>query len=265
MSKRRILSLIALSALVVLMPAGGFSAWTWVEGLRWLYLFLISFLSCAILSPAASWLAWRIGAVDRPDHRKVHAAPVPRIGGAAVYAAFMLTIFRNQQFAPGIKGVLLGGTMIFVLGFIDDWKQLSARTRLFWQVAASLTVTMLGLQLTFPLSLPYGSALSVILSTLWLVGITNAFNFMDGIDGLASSMGAVCSLLFLGLGWNSSQFALSFMSAALAGACAGFLIANWHPAKAFLGDSGSTFIGFMLGCLAIYGGWATDDPAVAFS
>jgi UDP-GlcNAc:undecaprenyl-phosphate GlcNAc-1-phosphate transferase len=132
-------------------------------------------------------------------------------------------------------------------------------------VAASLAVTLLGLRFSFPLSFPFGTELSILLSTLWLVGITNAFNFMDGIDGLASCMGAVCALLFLGLGWNSSQYSLSFMSAALAGACSGFLLINWHPAKVFLGDSGSTFIGFILGCLALYGSWATNDPVVAFS
>lgn len=253
------------TALVLLLPAGGFSAWTWLEGLRWIYLFLISFLACMILSPVAARLAWRIGAVDNPGPRKVHSAPVPRIGGAAIYAAFMLTLLRNQQFAPGVKGVMLGGSIIFAIGFIDDWKTLSAEARLFWQVVAALIVTLLGLRINFALSLPFGDALSVLLSTLWLVGITNAFNFMDGIDGLASCMGAVCALLFLGLGWNSGQYALSFMSAALAGACAGFLIINWHPAKAFLGDSGSTFIGFMLGCIAIYGAWAANDPVVAVS
>jgi len=126
-------------------------------------------------------------------------------------------------------------------------------------------VAMFGLHLSFPLKMPFGYPISILLSVVWLVGITNAFNFMDGIDGLASSMGAVCSLLFLGLGWNSSQYSLSFMSAALAGACVGFLGINWRPAKAFLGDSGSTFIGFMLGCLALYGSWATNDPVVAIS
>jgi UDP-GlcNAc:undecaprenyl-phosphate GlcNAc-1-phosphate transferase len=177
----------------------------------------------------------------------------------------MLAVLRNQQFALEIWGILLGGTIIFLLGFFDDWKGLSARTRIFWQTAAALVVTFFGLHLSFPLTLPFGTAISVLLSVIWLVGITNAFNFMDGIDGLASAMGAVCALLFLGIGWNSNQYPLSFISAALAGACLGFLRMNWRPARVFLGDSGSTFIGFILGCLALYGSWATDNPAVAFS
>jgi UDP-GlcNAc:undecaprenyl-phosphate GlcNAc-1-phosphate transferase len=88
---------------------------------------------------------------------------------------------------------------------------------------------------------------------------------MDGIDGLASSMGTVCSLLFLGIAWNSNQYEVAFLSAALAGACSGFLTVNWYPARMFLGDGGSTLIGFLLGCLAVYGSWATGNPAVALS
>ncbi|HBA60939.1 MAG TPA: hypothetical protein DCZ92_08980 [Elusimicrobia bacterium] len=267
MIKRRggIFSFAVLAVLLVLLPPGGFSAWTWVEGMRWFYLFLISMSAVFLLAPLSGWLAVRIGAMDLPDARKVHTVPVPRIGGAAVYLAFMAAMLRNQQFSREIYGIMIGGTMIFVLGFMDDWKGLSARTRLFWQVAAALVVTFFGLHMSFPLKMPFGLALSTLLSVIWLVGIVNAFNFMDGIDGLASAMGTVCALLFLGIGWNSDQYPLSFISAALAGACAGFLRINWRPAQVFLGDSGSTFIGFILGCLALYGSWATDSPAVSFS
>lgn len=258
-------SFAVLAVLLALLPPGGFSAWTWTEGLRWLYLFLIAMSAVFLLAPASAWLALKIGALDLPSERKVHDRPIPRTGGVAIYLAFMAALLRNQQFSREILGIMLGGTIIFVLGFFDDWKGLSARTRLFWQTAAALVVTFFGLHLSFPLSLPFGQVLSVMLSVVWLVGIINAFNFMDGIDGLASTMGAVCALLFLGIGWNSSQFPLSFISAALAGACAGFLRMNWRPARIFLGDSGSTFIGFILGCLALYGSWATDNPAVAFS
>lgn len=258
-------SLAVLAVLVALLPPGGFSAWTWTEGLRWFYLFLMAASAVFLLAPASAWLAVRIGAIDQPSARKVHSSPVPRLGGVAVYLAFMAAVLRNQQFTRETWGILLGGTIIFVLGFFDDWKGLSARTRLFWQTAAALVVVYFGLHLSFPLKLPFGFALSAALSVVWLVGIVNAFNFMDGIDGLASAMGAVCALLFLGIGWNTSQFPLSFISAALAGACAGFLRMNWRPAQVFLGDSGSTFIGFILGCLALYGSWANDNPMVAFS
>ncbi|HAT73075.1 MAG TPA: hypothetical protein DCS63_09695 [Elusimicrobia bacterium] len=258
-------SFTVLIVLLVMLPPGGFSAWTWTEGLRWVYLFLIAMAAVFVLAPVSGWLGVKIGAMDMPGARKVHVSPVPRIGGAAVYLGFMTAMARNQQFSKEIYGMMIGGTIIFLLGFFDDWRGLSARTRLFWQVVAALVVTFFGLHLSFPLNMPFGLAISTVLSVVWLVGIVNAFNFMDGIDGLASSMGVVCALLFLGIGWNSSQYPLSFISAALAGACAGFLRMNWHPARIFLGDSGSTFIGFILGCLALYGGWATDNPAVSFS
>jgi len=259
------LSFAVLAVLLALLPPGGFSAWTWTEGLRWSYLFLISMSAVFLLAPASAWLAVRIGAMDVPDARKVHFSPVPRLGGAAVYLAFMAAVIRNQQFSREIYGIMLGGTIIFVLGFFDDWKGLSARTRLFWQVAAALVVTFFGLHLSLPLNIPFSMTIATVLSVIWLVGIVNAFNFMDGIDGLASTMGAVCALLFLGIGWKSNQYPLSFISAALAGACFGFLRMNWRPARIFLGDSGSTFIGFILGCLALYGSWATDNPAVSLS
>lgn len=258
-------SLLVLALLLAMLPPGGFSAWTWAEGLRWAYLFLIAMFSALLLTPASAWVAVKIGALDVPDARKVHTWPVPRIGGLAVYLAFMAALARNQQFSTGIYGIMAGGTMVFVLGFFDDWKGLSARTRLFWQASAALVVTFFGLRLSLPTATPFEPVVSTVLSVVWLVGIINAFNFMDGIDGLAATMGAVCALLFLGIGWNSSQYPLSFISAALAGACAGFLRMNWRPARIFLGDSGSTFIGFILGCLALYGTWATGNPAVSLS
>ncbi len=258
-------SFAVLAVLLALLPPGGFSAWTWTEGLRWVYLFLIAMSAVFLLAPASAWLAVRIGAMDVPNARKVHSSPVPRIGGAAVYLAFMAAVVRNQQFSREIYGIMLGGTIIFALGFMDDWKGLSAGKRLFWQVVAALVVTFFGLRLSLPSCVPFSVLVATVLSVVWLVGIVNAFNFMDGIDGLASSMGAVCALLFLGIGWNSSQYPLSFISAALAGSCAGFLRMNWRPARVFLGDSGSTFIGFILGCLALYGSWATNNPAVSLS
>ncbi|MBI4655364.1 MAG: undecaprenyl/decaprenyl-phosphate alpha-N-acetylglucosaminyl 1-phosphate transferase [Elusimicrobia bacterium] len=265
MAINRLFFFISFILLVGIFPKGGFSAWTWTEGVRWLYLFLISFFAAGIFIKPSLKLSWRMGAIDFPNHRKVHTEPKPRIGGVAVYLAFMFALLRNYQFSKEILGIMAGGTVIFLLGFFDDVKGLQARTRLLWQLTASVIVVFCGLYLSFPLKLPFGKLISYAISILWLVGILNAFNFMDGIDGLASSMAAVCALLFLGISWNSSQHQVAFISASLAGACSGFLLVNWHPSKAFLGDCGSTFIGFILGCLAMYGSWATGNSAVALS
>lgn len=256
---------LALVGLLAILPPGGFSAWTWTSGQRWLYIFFIAFFLCSLAIPLAGYAAGRLGAVDRPGPRRVHSYPTPRLGGLAVFLALALALLRNQQYSAHLLGIAAGAAIIFVLGFLDDVRSLSARTRLFWQVAAAAVTAGAGLKLTFAQHLPGGEVLSFVLTVLWLVGITNAFNFMDGIDGLASAMGAVCSLLFVGIAWNSSQYEVAFLSAALAGACSGFLTVNWHPARMFLGDGGSTLIGFLLGCLAVYGSWATGNPAVALS
>ncbi|MCG2725538.1 MAG: undecaprenyl/decaprenyl-phosphate alpha-N-acetylglucosaminyl 1-phosphate transferase [Elusimicrobia bacterium] len=256
---------VIVAVLMVLFPVGGFSAWTWEAGIRWFYLFIIATFIAALLTPLSMILAKKIGAMDYPGPRKIHSKTMPRLGGLAVYAAFIFTVIRSYQFSPKIVGIIIGGTIIFILGVADDIRGLTARVRLFWQFVAALIVVFCGLQISFTLQMPFGDIFSYTLSIIWLVGITNAFNFMDGIDGLALSMGAVCSLLFLGIAWNSSQHMVAFLSAAMAGGCIGLLKTNWQPAKIFLGDGGSTFIGFILGCLALAGSWATDNPMVALS
>ncbi|MCK5582827.1 MAG: undecaprenyl/decaprenyl-phosphate alpha-N-acetylglucosaminyl 1-phosphate transferase [Elusimicrobiales bacterium] len=263
--KSSILYVFALTVLIVLFPIGGFSAWTWEAAVRWFYLFVIATLISALLTPLSMVLARRIGAMDYPGDRKIHSRVVPRLGGLAVYAAFIFTIIRSYQCSPKVIGIVIGGTIIFILGVADDVKNLTARTRLFWQFLAAIIVVYFGLHMSFTLQMPFGNIFSYALSVIWLVGITNAFNFMDGIDGLALSMGVVCSLLFLGIAWNSNQHMVAFLSAAMAGGCLGLLKTNWQPAKVFLGDGGSTFIGFVLGCLALAGSWATDNPMVALS
>ncbi len=263
--KKSIFYIVVLVFLLVLFPVGGFSAWTWEAGVRWFYLFIIATLISALLAPLSMVLARRIGAMDYPGDRKIHSKVVPRLGGLAVYLAFIFTIIRSYQYSPKVIGIVIGGTIIFILGVADDVKGLTARTRLFWQFFAAIIVVYFGLSMSFTGQTLLGNVFSYILSVIWLVGITNAFNFMDGIDGLALSMGAVCSLLFLGIAWNSNQHMVAFLSAAMAGGCIGLLKTNWQPAKVFLGDGGSTFIGFVLGCLALAGSWATDNPMVALS
>lgn len=258
-------SLACLLALVFVLPPGWISAWAWLSGVRWFYLVLIAFFSANLLIPIETALAGKLGAIDYPDARKVHSFPVPRLGGAAVYGAVVFTVLRNQQFSPELLGLLAGGTLIFIVGAVEDCRGVSAAARLFWQALAALIVVSSGMHFHFTQALPAGHFLAVVFTIIWFIGITNAFNFMDGIDGLASGMGVACSIFFLGISWNTGQSHLAYLCSALAGACFGFLRVNWHPAKSFLGDSGSTFIGFMLAGFAVYGGWATDDTLVALS
>jgi len=257
-------SLVCVLFLLPLLPKGGISAYSWESGLRWLYLFLIAFFCVEIFSPFLIKIANKYGAMDIPDPRKMHSKPIPRIGGVAVFAALSLVFLRNMVFSRELSGIMLGGSVVFVLGLIEDFRGLSSVTRLFWQVAAALIVVSSGVIFDFPMRWPGGVFISIALSVIWIVGIINAFNFLDGIDGLAVGLGAASSVVMLVVGLWTGQRDLVFLAAALCGACIGFMLYNWHPALMFLGDSGSTLIGFMLGACSLWQGWATNKPLVSF-
>jgi len=265
-NKISIFYLLSLIALLFLLPGGGFSAWTWEFGVRWFYFFLIAALTSRLSIPLSLYMAKKSGAIDMPQERSVHKTPIPRLGGMSVWLAFTLATFRSMEFSPRFVGMLTSSTIIYVLGAIDDIKKLSAISRLFFQILAASIVFFFGLKITFTSGHGFsGELISFILTVTWIVGILNAFNFMDGIDGLAASMGLICSLLLLVMCINTGQFSAAILSAALSGACIGFLRYNWNPASIFLGDGGSTFIGFLLGCLAIYATWGNDKVLPAFA
>jgi UDP-GlcNAc:undecaprenyl-phosphate GlcNAc-1-phosphate transferase len=252
------LSAACLICLLILLPTGHLSALAWEWQMRWLYLVLISFFTVLLLAPFVGKLAYLLGAIDRPDPRKVHAAPTPRLGGVAIFCALVFTMTRNWMTPRPIMGIILGATIIFLLGVAEDCRGLSAKTRLFWQIVAALVAASSGPLISFPASLPL---VRYALTVLWVVGIINAFNFLDGIDGLASGLGIICSVFMLGIAWHTGQKELAFVLAALTGACIGFLHFNWHPAEQFLGDSGSTLIGFLLAEFAIMENWSTESLA----
>ncbi|MBI3550346.1 MAG: undecaprenyl/decaprenyl-phosphate alpha-N-acetylglucosaminyl 1-phosphate transferase [Elusimicrobia bacterium] len=258
-------SWLCLVGLLLFLPTGWVSAWAWERDIRWFYILLIAFFSSTVLTPISIAAATTLNVLDMPDPRKVHAVPMPRLGGLAVYGAVVLTLVRNGQWSVPLAGLLAGGTIIYLMGVVDDARGLSARVRLLGQLAASGIVVASGLHITY-FSVYVGTHVGAVLVTvLWLIGLTNAINFLDGIDGLAASLGVVCSLLFLAIAWPERQGSLAYACAALAGACLGFLPYNWNGAKTFLGDGGATFIGFMLAGLAIHGSWARNNPVVSLS
>jgi UDP-GlcNAc:undecaprenyl-phosphate GlcNAc-1-phosphate transferase len=253
-----------LALLLVILPPGWISAWSWKAGERWLYVAAVAFFCVGALMPLTLAAADRLGAIDRPDPRKVHSAPTPRLGGLAVFGAVLFTLWRAEVLKTGLLPIVEAGAILFLVEVVDDVRGLPASTRLLGQALASVLVVWPGMQAISALN-PLGTFWASAATVLWLVGLTNAFNFLDGIDGLAGGLGIVCSLFFLAIAWTTRQMELAFAAAALMGACAGFLRFNWHPARVFLGDSGSTFIGFLLASLAVYGGWATGNLTVAVS
>ena len=238
-------------------------------GLRWQYILILSFTTAYFLAPFFRLLALKWNLLDRPDSRKIHENPTPLLGGAAVYAAFTSAILLNGIFLPGMKMLLLGGTLIFVMGLIDDISPLPAMLKFSIQVLMALFVILLGkIQITSFGGAAWGNPLSIILTLLWIVGLTNAMNFFDGMDGLASAVSMIASF-FLGiLAFNTDQPALGWFAVALLGSCAGFMPHNFRFGKSallFLGDAGSTFLGFMLAGLAVMGTWSKSSHFVSLA
>lgn len=232
---------------------------------RWLFLLVFSFLLAFFLTLIFRRIATKFKILDHPEERKIHAHPVPLLGGLAIYVSYVVTIFLNFSFSDELKGVILGGTIIVIIGLIDDVKELSATWKLAAQILATGVLIFYGVRLSFLPNNWWGIGGEIILTLIWVVGITNAVNFFDGMDGLATGSIAICSLSFFIVALLTQQVYLGYLTIALAGSCLAFLIFNFKPASIFLGDAGSTFLGFTVAGIAVMGGWAEGNPKVALS
>jgi UDP-GlcNAc:undecaprenyl-phosphate GlcNAc-1-phosphate transferase len=232
---------------------------------RWLFLLVFSFLLAFVLTLVLRRIATKLKIMDHPEKRKIHEMPIPLLGGLAIYISYVVTIFLNFSFSPGLKGVILGGTVILIVGLIDDVKELPAMWKLMAQILAAGILMLYGVRLSFLPNNWWGIGGEMLLTLIWVVGITNAVNFFDGMDGLAAGSIAICSLSFFIVGMLTGQPYLAYLTIALAGSCLAFLIFNFKPASIFLGDAGSTFLGFTVAGIAVMGGWAQDNPKVALS
>jgi len=264
----RFLWLIALVILLLLLiPAVRFHFFN-VLG-RWLYIFLFSFSLSALLTPAARLLALRMGILDLPAERKIHERSTPLLGGLGLIIAFSAALVANMILDREIIILLSAGAVIAVVSFYDDWEGLSAKFKLFVQILAVLILIWNDIILNlFPIGVWWGYTLNAVLTVIWIVGITNAMNFIDGMDGLAAGLGSIIAL-FLGIvAFQTNQHVLGWIAIAMLGSCLGFLPYNFRvnkPAAIFLGDTGSIFLGFMLSSLAIVGEWADNNPIVSFA
>ncbi len=239
------------------------------SGLRWKYILIFSFLTACFITPFCRLIALKLNILDKPDWRKIHEQPAPLLGGLGVYIAFSVSILLNGVFLPGMKILLLGATLIFIMGLWDDIRPLPAFLKFISQILISLLVIVFGdIQLTFFYQASWAHLINIPLTVLWIVGLTNAMNFFDGIDGLASGM-SILSASFLGLiAFKTDQPALGWFAVALLGACIGFIPFNFRLGKSaliFLGDAGSTFLGFTLAGLAILGKWSNTSHFVSLS
>ena len=215
--------------------------------------YLLIFVSALILAagstPLLRLLAPRLGFVDKPAARKIHTSPIPLLGGLAIYAAFLVTliIFGNQFNVTQLVSIFVGATLVSFMGLWDDRRALPAWVKLLGQILAASVLLISDVSITlfeWPV-LNWGATL------LWMVGITNAMNLLDNMDGLSAGVGAIAAGFILLLAAGSGQYLVGSLAAALLGACIGFLFYNLNPAQIFMGDSGSLFIGFVLAALGI--------------
>lgn len=218
---------------------------------------LICFLASLILTPIVKKAALRWGAVDQPDHRKVHKQNMPRLGGLAIYVSFIIGLFLVMPNEPTIIWILAGSLLIIMTGIIDDIKGLRAKYKLLGQVAAACLVIVGGMDINF-INLPFGGQMefgfwSFPITLLWIVGMTNAINLIDGLDGLAAGVStiALITISFMAfLRGDSFVFALGLICI---GSTLGFLLYNFYPAKIFMGDTGALFLGYIIAVLSLLG------------
>ncbi len=246
----------------------------------------IAFVVAILVVPLSIILAKKTGAIDIPDgERRIHERATPRIGGIGIFAGATVGILIplvfnlygvgaiskddetaiidgfSFEFSPmemQILGILFGGTIIFLFGLLDDYKQLSAWPKLLAQIGAASIVYFFGvevefLSLIFDMNLYFSEISSYVFTVLWIVAITNTINLIDGLDGLASGTVAIASLCIAYVGYIFGYYQGALPMMAVAGAALGFLVYNFYPARTFMGDCGSQYLGFLIGTLSIVG------------
>jgi UDP-GlcNAc:undecaprenyl-phosphate GlcNAc-1-phosphate transferase len=229
--------------------------------LAYLTVFGVALAASLVATPLAKGLARRLGVLDQPSQRKVHLSPTPLLGGLAIYAGFWVSVLAVSRFEVAAPEVFLPATTrelaaifvatltLMVVGFADDKLRggLPPGTKLTGQVVAATVAILGGLQLRV-----FGVAwLDLPLTLLWIVGLSNAINLLDNMDGLSAGATAIASVFFFAIAALNGQVLVGAMALALAGACSGFLRYNFNPATVFMGDTGTLFLGFLVAVIGM--------------
>jgi UDP-GlcNAc:undecaprenyl-phosphate GlcNAc-1-phosphate transferase len=212
-------------------------------------MFVGALLIAFAATPVARKVAPRLGVMDHPSPRKVHAHPMPLLGGGAIVVAslLMLVLLRDRFEFQQLSSILFGAALMALLGFYDDRWGLSVLWKLLGQLLAVGILIASGVKVT---TLPE-DWMDVLVTLLWVVGLTNAMNLLDNMDGLSSGVAAVCAAFFVVMAAMSGQIYVGALAAALLGATIGVLAYNFNPASIFMGDTGSLFLGFLLAAIGI--------------
>ncbi|MEH2365648.1 MraY family glycosyltransferase [Nostoc sp.] len=234
-------------------------------GTGWLavvFTFLLAWVVTWRLIPTVRKFALRVGWADQPNARRLNREPLPNAGGLAIYAgviaalvlASLLRPIELQNVLAQVLTILLGGSILVLVGFIDDQFGLPPSVRLWAQIVTALLLVANGISVKVLFGTPIDSLLSMLLTVLWVVGITNAINLMDGMDGLAGGISFITAMSLLGVAAQfNNRAAAILVLAALGGAALGFLRHNFHPSRIIMGDAGAYFFGYVLAATSILG------------
>jgi UDP-GlcNAc:undecaprenyl-phosphate GlcNAc-1-phosphate transferase len=235
------------------------------SGSGWLavvFTFLLAWLVTWRMIPTLRKFALRVGWADQPNARRLNREPLPNAGGLAIYTgviaalvlASLLRPIEVQNVLVQVLTILLGGSILVLVGFIDDQFSLPPSVRMFTQILTALLLVANKISIDVNFGTPFDSILSMLLTVFWVVGITNAINLMDGMDGLAGGVSFITAMSLLAV---SAQFpnraAATLVLAALGGAALGFLRHNFHPSRIIMGDAGAYFFGYVLAATSILG------------
>jgi UDP-GlcNAc:undecaprenyl-phosphate/decaprenyl-phosphate GlcNAc-1-phosphate transferase len=223
--------------------------------------FTLALCISLFLTPVIKMIASNLGIVDSPDERKVHSEPIPRLGGLAIYAGFILSyilcdFFFDPPTTDIVLGLFIGSIFIILTGILDDKFQINPFTKIFGQILAVIPLLLFDIKINY-IHIPFSDGiidlgwLSIPITILWIVGITNAINLIDGLDGLAAGVSGISAFAMFLVSLTIGNYVVSFLSFILFGSIAGFLRYNFYPAKIFMGDTGSLFLGFSLATLSL--------------
>lgn len=232
-----------------------------------LYVFLalaVAFLISFAATPMVISLAHKINAIDVPkDARRVHKKPIPLIGGLAIFYGFIVSVLCFAEIDQQIKGILIGSVIVVAVGMIDDITEMKAIIKLLCQILAAAVVVYYGVRIEHFANPFYGLFgppyivmdywISVAFTIFWIVGVCNAVNLLDGLDGLAVGVSSIAATSLLAMTLLSSNLNVAILTAAVAGSAFGFLPYNFNPAKIFMGDTGALFLGYILACISVQG------------
>ncbi|MBU0580215.1 MAG: undecaprenyl/decaprenyl-phosphate alpha-N-acetylglucosaminyl 1-phosphate transferase [Candidatus Margulisbacteria bacterium] len=226
--------------------------------------FLSAFFVTILLIPIVKKLAVKWDALDYPGNRKIHDEPIPRLGGLGIYLGFVITlifvmlVYRSYELWPLFKPIIIGASLIILVGLIDDVKGMRPPIKLFFQIIIAMIIVSMGIRIDF-ISNPFGGILYLpaflawIVTLFWIVGITNTINLIDGVDGLAAGVTLIAASTMFIVAILLKRYEIAILAIALAGATLGFLKFNFTPASIFMGDTGSMLLGFILACISVLG------------